>query len=165
LTRFVFNLETLLRHREDVEQKERDILFRLTYKYQMELKHREDLAVKFQETMKELGLKRAENPGHQELVWFYLYVDRLTDEIRGCEKLLSQLRSEIQAQKEVVIEASKKRKTLTAMKAKKEKAYMVAQEKQEQKEVDELVITRYAGKGNEYPQTAQASKAGAGIKQ
>jgi flagellar export protein FliJ len=147
LTRFVFSLETLLKHREEVEQRERETLLRLTYAYQMESSRREILAGKFQETSRNLALKRAENIDHRELTWFYLYLDRLTYEIRECHKRLAQLQSEVQTQKEAVIEATKKRKTLTIMRAKKEKAFKIALEKQEQKEIDELVVARYAPNG------------------
>jgi flagellar FliJ protein len=147
LARFLFNLEALLQHRERIEEKERDALLRLTYEYQLELHHREELTAKFKETMKELSLKRAENSAHQELNWFHLYLNRLTHEIGECKKRLSQLQLEIQTQKEAVIEAAKKRKILATMKAKREKEYIVELEKQEQKEVDELVVMRRATKG------------------
>jgi flagellar export protein FliJ len=158
LAQFVFNLETLLRHREEVEQREREALFHLNYKYQMELRARESLDNKFQETMKELALKRAENAPHSELDWFYLYLDRLTLEIEECEKRLAQLRSEVEAQKEIVIDASKKRKTLSAMKAKKQKEFLAALDKKEQKEVDELVVARYSVKESQYRQATESSK-------
>ncbi len=143
MPKFKFGLETLLRHREDLEQKERDELLRLTYNYQVELARRDDLRSKFQVTIKELSLKRAENAGNQELDWFYLYLNRLTQEIQQSVKRLEQLESEIQAQKLVVIEASKKRKTLDLMKARKKKQFVFALEKQEQKEIDDLVTTRF----------------------
>ncbi len=165
MPRFLFNLETLLRHRESIEEKERDELLRLTYKYQLELRNRDDLASKFQETMKELSTKQAGNSSsHQELNCYYLYLNRLTHEIAKCEKRLSRLQSEIQAQKEVVIEASKKRKTLATMKGKKQKEHMVAQEKQEQKEVDELVVMRYTAKEPEYSRAPETHKGGSSTK-
>jgi flagellar export protein FliJ len=68
------------------------------------------------------------------------------------------LQSDIQAQKNALIEASKKRKTLAAMKAKKERAYRLALEKQEQKEVDELVVARYAASDNKYASSVQTLK-------
>jgi flagellar FliJ protein len=154
----------LLQHRENVEQKERDELLRLTYKYQLELGRRDDLTSKFQETMKELSRKRIENTVPQEVNWFYLYLNRLTHEIAECEKRLSQLQSEIRVQKEVVIEASKKRKIIATMKAKKEKEYIVALEKQEQKEVDDLVVMRHANKDLEYNRAAKISESGLDVK-
>lgn len=156
MTKFRFSLETLLRHREDLEQKARDELLRLTYNYQVELGRRNELRDKFQETMKELSLKRAERTESKELEWFYLYLNRLTQEIQESIKKLDQLGSEVQAQKLVVIEASKKRKTLDLMKAKKEKQFAFALEKQEQKEIDDLVATRFTGR-----QPADQDSAGA----
>jgi flagellar export protein FliJ len=154
LAKFRFALETLLRHREDLEQKERDELLRRTYKYQLETQKRNDLTAKFQETMKELSFKRSENTPQNELDFFYLYLNRLTHEIRESEKRLSQLQAEVQSQKEVVIEASKKKKTLATMRGKKEREFMAAADKQEQKEVDELVVTRYGNKEPEYSRVA-----------
>jgi flagellar export protein FliJ len=165
VAKFRFSLETLLRHRENIEQKERDELLQITYKYQMELHNREDLSAKFQETLNELSLKRNENPASPELNYYYLYLNRLTYEIGECEKRLLKLQSEVQAQKEVVIEASKKKKTLATMKAKKEREYVIAQDKQEQKEVDELVVTRYVSRESEYSPILESRKINTNLKQ
>jgi flagellar protein FliJ len=146
LKKFVFSLETLLQYRDDIEQKERDELFRLTYKYQLELHNREALAAKRQETLEELALKQSENTTQQEQAWFYLYLDRLHYESEACEKRILQLESEIAAQKQVVIEATKKKKTLASMKTRKSREHTVAVEKQDQKEIDELATARFAAK-------------------
>jgi flagellar export protein FliJ len=150
---FRFGLETLLRHREEIEQKELDELFRRTYKYQIEVNKYNDLSSQLQQTMKELSQRQSENAPHRELDYYHLYLRRLTQEIKESEKRLTLLQSEVQSQKEAVVEAAKKRKTLATMRAKKEKEFLTAVEKQEQKEIDELVVTRYAGKetyaGNE----------------
>jgi flagellar export protein FliJ len=164
LARFLFSLDTLLRHRENVEQKEREELLRLTYNYQLELRNRDVLTAKFQETLRDLSLKRTENSAHQELNWFYLYLNRLTHEIGECEKRLSRLQSEVQAQKEVVIEASKKKKIIATMKAKKQKEYVVALEKQEQKEVDELVIMRHTAKEPDPYRAEEGQQGGLDVK-
>ena len=144
MPKFTYNLETLLRYREEIEDRERDALHRLTYKHQVEDNIRNGLAAKFQETMHDIAAKYADKFRDQELTWFHLYLNRLTCEISECEKRLVQLQSEIKAQKEAVIEASKNRKTLASMKAKKEKEFFAEQEKQEQKEIDDLVVARYA---------------------
>jgi flagellar FliJ protein len=146
LAKFRFGLQTLLQHREDVEEKERDELFRRTYHYQVEFQRRNELAMKFQETMRELSQKRSENIPHRELDFFYKYLDRLTREIRESEKRLLKLQAEVQSQKEVAIEASKNKKTLATMRAKKKQEFIAALDSQEQKDVDELIITRYTSK-------------------
>jgi flagellar export protein FliJ len=144
LAKFRFGLETLLRHREDIEQKERDELLRLSYEYQLELRTRDDLIAKSRATMDEFGLKQKGNPNPEEWTWYHLYLNHLRQEISKSEKRLAEWDAKVQAQKAVVIEASKKRKTLASMKSKKEKEFFLALEKQEQKEVDELVATRFS---------------------
>jgi flagellar export protein FliJ len=144
LPKFTYSLETLLRYKEEIEDRERDALHRLTYKYQLEDSIRNRLAAKFQETMQDIVEKYADKFRDEEMSWFHLYLNRLTSEIGECEKRLVQLQSEIKAQKEALIEASKNRKTLASMKAKKEKEFFAEQEKREQKEIDDLVVTRYA---------------------
>lgn len=151
MAKFRFSLETLLRHREDCEEKERDELMRRKYKHQIELRNLEDLKLKFQATLAELAQKQSENPAHHELTGYHLYLNRLNYEMEECQKRLMQLQSEVQAQTDVVIEASRNRKTLDSMRAKKEKEFRVAQEKQYQKDMDELIVTRYRSKDPDYP--------------
>lgn len=146
MPRFLFNLQTLLQHRESIEQKERDELLRLDYRFKTELRHRDGLIAKFREATTELSTRHSENKDHQELNWFYIYLQRLHQEIEESEKRLAQLGKEIQAQKEVVIEAVKKKKVLAALRVKKEREFITEMDKQEQKEVDDLVVTRYASR-------------------
>lgn len=164
MPRFLFSLETLLRHRENIEQKEQEELFRLNYRHQTELRHHDDLSLKYRETMNELALKQMEHSDHQELNWFYLYINRLTREIGESEKRLAQLEIEVQAQKEVVIEASKKRKVLASLRSKKEKEFVFATEKQEQKDVDDLVITRFTGRESDYQRARKSHRSEIPIK-
>jgi len=129
-----------------MEEKERDELFRRTYRYQVETQKRNALTVKFQETMKELSQKRSENSPHKELDYFYKYLDRLLLEIKESDKRLAQLQTEVQSQKEIVIEAIKKKKTLSMMQERKRREYIAAMDNLEQKDIDELVVSRYASK-------------------
>jgi flagellar export protein FliJ len=144
LANFRFSLEVLLKHREDIEQKERDALFRMTYAYQVALRDRDLLEQKRRETMKELSRNQSENKNLQETDWFHLYLKRLLHEIEESEKRLTKLNAEIQAQKEIVIDASKKKKVLSTLKSKQEKEFILALDKKEQKEVEDWIATRYA---------------------
>jgi len=101
--------------------------------------------------MQELAQKQIENPEHHELTNYFLYLGRLNREMDECKKRLDQLQSEVQSQTEAVIEASIKRKTLASMKDKKENEFIVALEKQYQKEIDDLIVTRYTRKTPDYP--------------
>jgi len=144
LRKFKYSLETLLKYREGIEERERDELNRLMYKHQVETNIRNGLSAKLQETIRDMASVCADRSRDRELNWFHLYVNRLTLEIGESEKRLTKLESEIRAQKEAVIEASKNRKTLASMKAKKEREFLLELDRLEQKETDELVITRYA---------------------
>jgi flagellar export protein FliJ len=143
LAKFRFALETLLRYRQNIEDKERDAMLRLWFEYQTEMRNRADLNVKRHQTMSQIVRMQTENQDQKELAWFYLYLNRLTLEINECEKSLLKLESEIQIQKEVLLEASKKRKTLSSMKARQKKDFIRDLERQEQREVDELVVSRF----------------------
>ncbi len=147
-----------------MEQRERDALFHLLNQYQIELRSRDILNLKRQDTLKELALKQEENPASKELCLFYPYLNRLAHEIEECEKRLSQLELEIQAQKKIVVEASKKTKTLATMKAKKKKEYILGVEKQEQKEVDDLAVRQFAAKEQEYPKATETYEGRTDIK-
>ena len=144
MARFRFSLETLLKHREDIEQQERDTLLRIQYIYQLTLRRRDSLQEKRLETMLRLSRKQSENPEAGDLEWFRLYLNRLAHEIDESEKQLVKLDSEIQEQKMVVVEAVKKRKVISTLKAKREREFNIALDKKEQKEVEEWVATRYA---------------------
>ena len=146
MAKFRFGLETLLRHREDIEQKEQDELHRRTYRYQIELRNRDTLTARLQETRKELSLKQSENALQKELDYYYRYCARLAHEIGESKKRLAQLQTDVQLQRAVVIEASKNKKILATMRKKKEREFMAAAEKQEQKDIDELVAARYTAR-------------------
>jgi flagellar protein FliJ len=152
LAKFRFSLEFLLKYREDIEQKERDVLLRLIYSYQLALQHRDTLERKRRETMLQLYLKQAENPEAGDIEWFRLYINRMAHEIEENEKQLVKLNAEIQRQKEVVIRAVKDRKLISTLRKKREKEFSIAQDKKEQKEVEEWVATRYAVKRQSLPQ-------------
>lgn len=144
MAKFQFSLQVLLKHREDIEQKEQDALLRLTYDRQLVIRHRDALQQKRRETMMNMSRAESGNPEAGDLEWFRLYMNRLAHEIDASEKKLTKLNSEIQEQKKVVIEAVKNRKVISALKEKREKEFNIAMEKKEQKEVEEWVATKYA---------------------
>jgi len=149
VSKFHFNLETLLRYREGIEQNARDELMRRIYEQQVELKKREDIQTRLQTTISELTEKQAENYECHEMSIYQTYLKRLAQEICECENRMDKLRLEMDAQKVVFIDASKKRKILSSMKNKKEKAFNIERERSWQKEIDDLVILRYAYEDDE----------------
>lgn len=144
MPRFRFSLETLLRHREDIEQRERDELLRLNYRYETARRAHAELLDKLHQTMEELGRRQAQDPADEELEWFRRYVSRLMIEVKESERRLSEIEADIARQKEIVIEASRNKKVLSTLKAKKQKEFAVEMDRREQKEIEDLVVTRYA---------------------
>ncbi|HYK88135.1 MAG TPA: flagellar export protein FliJ [Acidobacteriota bacterium] len=147
MKKFVFNLETLLQHRITVEEKERNELRRLQYLFQTEINHRNTLHNRLGETALELSQLQSGNATDSgEVEWFCLYMDRMRHEIALSDKRIAQLEQDLQAQKVAVIEATKKTKVLDSLKTRKQKEYSLAVERQGQKAIDEIVVTRFARK-------------------
>ncbi|MBN2241190.1 MAG: flagellar FliJ family protein [Acidobacteria bacterium] len=144
MAKFKFSLQALLKHVEEMERRERDVLLRLSYSYQVAFRHRETLERKRRETATQLCRRQAENIRAGELDCYRLYLRRLADEIEESEKKLRKLDSEIRRQKAAVMEIMKRRKVISALRAKREKEFYNALEKKEQKEVEEWVAARYA---------------------
>jgi len=144
MKRFVFNLEALLRHRKYLEEKERNELARLHGLHQSEVNHRATLQQQVLATLGELARQRQGVLDHGELSWCYLYLDRLRLELdQSAERILS-LEKKIQGQKTLLFEAQKKRKVIDALKARRRRYYLAAADREEQKLIDELVVTKFA---------------------
>jgi flagellar FliJ protein len=146
MKRFVFRLETLRRHRANQEERERDELSRMNFLLHTEIGHRAGLQDKLRETMCELSRLRSSNADSMDADWCQRYIDRLTHEIASSDKRIAQLEKQINAQKLVVIEAIKKRKVLESLKTKQQKEFDLASERRDQKNIDEIVVTRFVRK-------------------
>jgi flagellar FliJ protein len=143
MAKFRFNLQMLLQHREDIEQDARDELMRRSFRLQSEQQNLEELKIKSKTTAHEMAAKQGENLAHGELGEYRLYLKRLLVETENSEKSIVKLRAAVEEQKRAVIEASKKRKTLSSLRDKREKVFNIEQEKSWQKEMDDLVVVRY----------------------
>ncbi len=143
MKKFAFRLETLLRYRKNLEEKEQAALFQLHSRLQRENNHLQDLQRKHQEILAELTEQRLAGADYGETSWFYIYLDRLRFEMRRSAERINRLEQDIQNQKTVLVEASKKKKILDSLKTKEKKTFVTAVEKQEQKSVDDLVVIRF----------------------
>ena len=146
MARFRFNLQTILQYREGLEQNARDELMLRSFRLQSEQRKLHELQEKSSMTAAEMAVKQHENQMHGELIDYRLYLDRLRVEMENSQKNIVRLRTEVEEQKKVVVEASRKRKTLSSMRDKKEKAFNIEQEKTWQKEMDDLVVVRHKSK-------------------
>jgi len=143
MAKFRFSLQTLLRYREDAEQVARDEMMLRTFRMQQEQQKLEDLRNRRNETTVEMAEKQQENTAYDELIYYRMYLERLDFEIENSNRRLVRLKAEVEIQRKVLVEASKKRKTLTSLRDKKEKEFNRVQEKTFQKEIDEIVVLRH----------------------
>jgi flagellar FliJ protein len=146
MKKFVFRLETLLYHRRNIEERERIKFSRIRGELLAELDHLETLQAKHAETRSELALKKSGECDSREISWFYRFLDRLSLEMAVARERIAQLERELEVQKQIMIEASRDKKMIENLRLKKEKEFLVSLERQEQKSIDEIVVTRFAFK-------------------
>ncbi len=146
MKKFIFNLETLLRHRANLEEKARNELSRLKFLLQTEVNHRSDLQSRLGRTTLELSRLQNKNADSEDVDWHCRYADRMRHEIELSNNRILQLEKELQAQKLAVVEATKKRKVLESLKTKRQREHSLTVERQGQKTIDEIVVTRFARK-------------------
>jgi flagellar FliJ protein len=144
MKKFVFRLETLLNHRRNIEERERIKFSRIRGELLAELNHLEMLEAKHAETRSELALEESGECDSREISWFYRFLDRLSLEMATSRERIAQLERELEVQKQIMIEASRDKKMIENLRLKKQKEFLVSLERQEQKSVDELVVTRFA---------------------
>jgi len=142
MKKFAFKLETLLRYRVSIEEKERNTLTLLSYRLHSELSRLDGLHNKEKGAMSELAQARADAVDDPETQWYYPYLEKLRLEIERSKKQIAQVEKEIDAQKTVVLEAIRKKKVLDTMKSKKLKEFGTSVDKLEQKAVDEIMTNR-----------------------
>jgi len=143
MAKFRFSLQTLLRRREDMEQAARDEMMMRVSRQQQEQQKLDGLKTRRNETSVEMAEKQMEDTAYNELVYYRMYLDRLDLEIDNSQRRLVRLRAEVEVQRKVLVEASKKRKTLTSLRDKKQKEFNLAVDKAFQKEIDDLVVIRH----------------------
>ena len=143
MAKFRFSLQALLKRREDVEQAARDEMMLRVSRQQQEQQKLDDLRNRRNETAREMAEKQLENTAYGELIYYRMYLDRLDLETENSHRRLVRLRAEVEIQRSVLVEASKKRKTLSSLRDKKEKEFKLAMEKTFQKEIDDIVVLRH----------------------
>ena len=144
MKKFVFRLENLLQHRTHLEEKERNKFSLMRAELLAELNHGHALQNQQRNALTELIAKKSSEYDAQEISWFYLYLDRLDHEIRLSNERAAQLEKNLEKQKQVMIEASRHKQMIENLKKKRYKEYCVALDREDQKSVDEIVVTRFA---------------------
>ncbi len=144
MRKFVFRLENLLQHRTHLEEKERNKFSHMRAELLAELSHRHALQIQQRNALAELIDKNSGVYDAQEISWFYLYLDRLDHEIHRSNERAAQLEKNLEAQKQIMVEAARHKQMIENLKTKRYKEYCVALDREDQKSVDEIVVTRFA---------------------
>jgi flagellar FliJ protein len=146
MKKFSFRLETLLQHRAHREEQEREKFTRMRNEVLAGIAHRDALTASQAQTMKELGEAQCAHCDPQEVQWYERFLEYLKEEIKRSITRLAELEKKLEAQKQVMIAASRDKKIIENLKKKKILEFKFAMEREEQKMVDETVVTRYATK-------------------
>jgi flagellar FliJ protein len=144
--KFVFSLETLLKHRVRLEEKQRERLAWIHYRLENEKRNIERLQARHSEVRAELAQSRLEAYEGGEVAWYYAFLRRLDGEIEQARSRLDGLKRDLEEQMAVWVERSKDKKVLEKLRSRKEREHAAAAEKLDQKAVDELVVTQFANK-------------------
>jgi flagellar FliJ protein len=144
MKKFVFGLETLLQHRINLEDKERNKFRRIRAELQEELNHQQSLGARQTQALTELAQQKAGTCDGREIEWFYLYLNRLQQELKRSAERVAELGKHLEAQKQVMIEASRNKQMIENLKKKRRKEYLVSVDREEQKFIDEIVVNRFA---------------------
>jgi flagellar FliJ protein len=144
MRKFVFRLETLLQHRIHLEEKERNKFSLMRAELLAELNHKDLLQTQQRNTLSELMFKKSGVYDAQEISWFYLFLHRLEQEIQRSNERAGQLEKNLETQKQIMIGASRNKQMIENLKKKRQKEYCVALDREDQKSIDEIVVTRFA---------------------
>ena len=146
MRKFVFSLETLLRHRQYLEERERERLAWIHYRLENEHRFLQDLRGRHAGVREELARQRLPDYDPPEVGWYCAYLNRLDHEMEQADGRIQSLRRELEQQMALWVERSRDKKVLENLRGRREHEHLTAAEKLEQKAVDEMVVTRFAGR-------------------
>lgn len=143
MKKFSFRLESLLQHRKLLEDRERTTLSQARSELISENDRQDELQRRRRSTFETIIDADSGRIDGLDLELGRRYLERVGTEIAGSKKRLETLDRVVQAQTQVVVEASKRTKVLDTLKTKKKKEHRLAADKAEQKDVDEVVVLRH----------------------
>jgi len=148
MKRFAFALETLLNYRTHLEEAEKTRLTQAHFLLKQEQMRLEQLLRRHLETMKSLTQHRRDCAEYSEIRLHTLFLDRTRKEIGECNMEIGRLEKELQARLRAYADASRGRKVMENLKSRRRRQFDVALDRDEQKLIDELVVSRYSHKNS-----------------
>lgn len=149
MAKFKFNLQTVLKLKEQLEQNAKNNLGKATKVLEQEEKALEELFVYKEELIKSFKEKSKQGTNVQELINHNNYLLKLNKRIKNQNQNVDIARRNVDKQRQVLVEASREKKVLEKLREKKFEEYMKEEYKKEQKITDEIVSYKYSQKDSE----------------
>ncbi len=138
---FIFSLQKVLDLRDRQEEESREALASAQKRYQQQNERVQSIREERSRAQEHMAEKRDFTQGD---IWLYsLYRDGLNQDLVQEEKKLGQLAREIHKRRQELIEKSKQKKTLENLKQNRKEKFEHEQQKEEQKEFDEMAVLRH----------------------
>ncbi len=140
---FRFNLETLLKHRRNIEEREKAKLGELNGQVLAATRRLEDLRALRDALVRELSATQSATFNAAELGWYYSYLDWLAREMGSAADRITELSRRLEDQKLILLEASKNKKVLDRLRERKWKQYLQLLEQDERKAAEDFVVMQF----------------------
>ncbi len=150
MKRFRFKLDSVLRYRANIEDREKRILFSIAAQISSERKRLDEYNQNYFVSQSELiERENLKCPDEHEVILYRTYLKKLSALIKEKQEELEKLRLRFETQKEIVLTAYKRRRVLDLLKKKQFQEYCVYVDKEEQKYVDELQLLKFANESKQ----------------
>jgi flagellar FliJ protein len=146
MKKFVFRLETLLQHRSNIEERERAKFTSIRNELLAERARRQSFIASQDRTRADMARILSTDCNAQEYEWCSRFLEYLALQIRRSDERIVGIEKRLETQKQVMIAATRDKKIIEKLKARKHKEFQVSLERMEQKSIDEIVITRFAAR-------------------
>lgn len=141
MKKFMFSLQKLQNYKEQVLQKEKNDLANLRSQQQLAVNEKARLTRELHAANDDFVRKSALGMEIQHIVLAKHYIKSLSDQIRAFERRIAQLGKAIEAQLQIVVEATRECSSLEKLRDKQYEEYKVAEAKAEELFIAEFVST------------------------
>ncbi len=141
---FNFNLQKILDFRTSLEEKSQQEFSRARKKYQEQTYILDNIKYEIDQAKKEIKDKKNITQGD---IWLWdKYIERLNFDLKRAELRLRELARELSLKRQNLLEKSKDKKIIEKLKVNQKLKFDYEQEKEEQKEFDEMAVVRFKPK-------------------
>lgn len=158
---FKFRLQTILDHKQDLEDKEKEKLAKVLQRLQQARDYLARLEHKREVTRLELKEKqRAGQLNINELQIYNQFLKKLDQDIINARLMIEQIKAEEREQRQALLQAAQERMTFEKLKEKHKEQYDEEEAEKERKLIDELATIKFARRQQEEQQKREAIERG-----